>query len=329
VPKTRALKAQALSPKHIQKQGEGVTYTNKFNLPNEVVHWLKTDDYDYNKNPQVISATTLMKPIQAIELELRFKNHITVDVADLVTSRYGSAIHDSFEKASPPNTIQEVRYHRVLEDFTISGKVDMIRNIDNEYHRITDLKSTSVWTFVKESRKQDYITQMSIYRWLVSNGWYEENNEKKTVQMKIEDTADIFYVFTDWSKADARAKPNSYPQSRVATATVKLMSNEETEKWIKQRLELIREARNQSVPRLPKCSKEELWQSDTTYAVKKRDAKRAARVFDNVGKAIAMSKTSPDYIIETREGEVRRCDYCLGKPFCTQAEQLIQQGLLK
>lgn len=303
-------------------------FTNKFNFPEQIVYWLQTDDYDHSKSPNTVSATTLMKPVQAVEIEQRFKDKIVTDVSDLVTSRYGTAIHDSFEKANPPNTIQEVRFYRDFEEFTISGKVDMIRDMDKDVHRITDLKSTSVWTYTKGSRKEDYSLQMSIYKWLCKKGYYIDNLEKKLSRLPIAETADIFYVFTDWSKAEARNKGNSYPQSRVATMTVELLSDEEIEKWISNRLELIRDARKQPLNKLPKCTKEELWQSDTTWAVKKKGGKRATAVAGSSQEAYAIASKKPDYIVEKRDGEARRCDYCLAKPFCLQAQQLQRDGLI-
>ena len=40
-----------------------MNYTNKYNLPEHICAWLAADDYDYN--PDVISATTLIGPARA------------------------------------------------------------------------------------------------------------------------------------------------------------------------------------------------------------------------------------------------------------------------
>jgi len=59
-------------------------YTNKLGLSDEFVHWLKSDDYDYNPDLQTMSATTIMKPTRMIILEERWFDNLTADVSDLI-----------------------------------------------------------------------------------------------------------------------------------------------------------------------------------------------------------------------------------------------------
>ena len=75
-------------------------YTNKNNVSMPLAVWLMHDDYDYDKRDNVISATSLLKPLRALILSHQNKGlDKTVDIMDLVSSRMGSAIHAIAEKA--------------------------------------------------------------------------------------------------------------------------------------------------------------------------------------------------------------------------------------
>lgn len=307
-----------------------MNFTNRFNLSNEFVHWLKNDEYDYNPDPSVISATTIMKPIRMVVLEERWKDAITVDVSDLIASRYGTAIHDSWEKCDIPNTIQEVRYYRqVDENFTLSGKVDLVLYTDRDIQTIADIKSTSVWNYLLNKRDEDYIAQLSMYKWLMADGSYQDKDGIQTANIKTTEHAEIKYIFTDWSKQESIRNPK-YPQTRVIEKSIKLDSLQETEDKVKARCEEITKARELNDNMLPKCTQEELWQTDTTYAVKKRGSKRATKVHKTYAEAIRHQRSykTNDYFVETRAGKVKRCNYCNVREFCNQYKELLSQNLI-
>ena len=70
------------------------------------------------------------------------------------------------------------------------------------------------------------------------------------------------------------------------------------------------------------CTPEEQWAKPDTWAVKKKDAKRAVRVFETEQEAIdhSMLHEGIKYIIEHRKGELTRCqgNYCGVSEFCEQ-----------
>jgi len=84
-------------------------YTNTHNLPDYVKSWLINDTYDYEEN--VISATTLLKPTRQIILEMRHRDEIVQDVSELIASKFGTALHLSFEKVNIPNVMHEKRLY--------------------------------------------------------------------------------------------------------------------------------------------------------------------------------------------------------------------------
>ncbi len=75
-------------------------YTNKNNISLPLAVWLMHDDYDYDSRDNVISATALLKPTRALVLKYQNKDlDKSVDIADLVSARMGSAIHAIAEQA--------------------------------------------------------------------------------------------------------------------------------------------------------------------------------------------------------------------------------------
>ena len=73
-------------------------YSNQFNIPLPLAVFLATDDYDFE--PNVISATSLMKSTRQLVLSKRVKpSESMIDIAGLVSSRMGSAIHTAIETA--------------------------------------------------------------------------------------------------------------------------------------------------------------------------------------------------------------------------------------
>ena len=188
-------------------------YTNKNNISLALAVFLMHDSYDYDGRDNVISATGLLKSIRQIVLAHQNKNVAkTVDIVDLVPSRMGSAIHSGCEEAWSdrknilealklfgaadtvtdsikinPETVEsgdmpvyvEQRAEKEVLNFVISGKYDLV--LDGV---LNDYKSTSVWTYIFDSSRDNYIKQGSIYKWL--------SPDKIT-----SDIININYIFTD------------------------------------------------------------------------------------------------------------------------------------
>ena len=297
-------------------------HTNKFELPEYVRLWLEHDEYDYQEG--VYSATRLMKPVRMVVLEKRHHDELEIDISDIIAPRYGHAIHDSFEKLTLPDAIQEQRFFAELNGERISGKPDILEKIelvDGKGFRVWDIKSTSVWTYIYGSRKKDYITQESIYKWLVM----------KDTGRPVAGTGKIIYIFTDWSRSKAK-QGGDYPPIRVAVEDVQLMDATDTETYIQGRLDLFNAHMDTPEPELPKCTREELWQGDDKWAVMKEGRKSAVKVFDNEKEAQKFHmrlQGSANHHIEHRPGLVNRCSYCNVRPFCSQATELEKLNLIK
>ena len=69
--------------------------TNEQDIALPMAIWLLNDEYDYIDNPNYISVTTLMKPIKQIVLAQRVPaEKKEFDIADLIASRMGTALHE-------------------------------------------------------------------------------------------------------------------------------------------------------------------------------------------------------------------------------------------
>ncbi len=287
-------------------------YTNKHNFPDYVQQWLKFDEYDYN--PDTISATTLLQPPRAYALQLQNYDELEVDFSDIIPSRYGTAIHDSVEKVKLDNCIQERRLRTLIDEIVVTGKFDIMKEIRKGVFKLVDVKSTSVWTFIYGSKDEEYIKQLSIYRYLGHMNGYN-----------VQQNAEIFMIFTDWSGARAR-EDEKYPQTRIEIVDLKLWDINKTRNYIKERVNLLTNTASMEQKDMPKCTNEELWAKETKWAVLQRGKKTAIRLCNSQIEADKLVKERLGMYVEERKGMAKRCKYCSARKFCTQHEELVTEG---
>ena len=318
--------------------------TNESGINLALAVWLLHDEYDYVNQPNYISATRLMKPLRQLVLPQRTPpEEQTADVADYISRALGHSLHDSIEKAwkkgykrsltllgYPDAVINKVRINPTAEEmkaddsivpiyleqrafrslggYTIGGKFDMVAE-----GIVHDNKSTSAYTWVYGGRDEEHQLQGSIYRWL--------NPDKITA-----DFIRICYIFTDWQKASAKTNPN-YPQSRVATKDIPLLSVEETEKWLLAKIALYNQYKDTPEDKLPECTDEELWRSEPQYKYYSDPTKttgRSTKNFDSMADArMFQADKGGKGVILTIQGEPKRCGYCEAFNNCTQKDKYI------
>ena len=328
-----------------------ITNDAGINLPLAV--WLLADDYDHVEGfDNYISVTGMMKPIRQIVLPRRIPPAAqTNDVTDFIARKLGHAIHDSIEKSwsdpvqfsrslrmlgYPDDVIGRIainptdeerrasnsmipvfleqRAFREIDGFTIGGKFDMVAE-----GIINDTKSTSAWAWAKGTRDVDHILQMSLYRWI---------DHALPMPRIQEDFGLINYIFTDWQKALSSSP--GYPQQRVASKQLALMSLADTEAWIQSKLAGIQKYYNTPEPQIPFCTDEELWRSAPQYRyfsdiVKAHDPQaRATKNFTDMVEARQfMASKGGKGIVITKPGEVKACGYCAAFDACTQKDQYL------
>jgi hypothetical protein len=327
-----------------------MSYTNYNNIPLVLSVWLAANDgYDLKQSDNVVSATSLMKPTKSLILGNRVHASETeeqvVDVSDLVPSRLGTAVHTAAEVAwlysresaltalgYPQQVIDKIRLNpdepgedpqfdiyleqrssKAIGKWVISGKFDFVEN-----GRVKDIKTTKTYNWIKGSNDEKYRIQGSIYRWL-------------NPEIITDDYVDILMVFTDWSPLKAKVDKD-YPKANIQVRTLPLMSLEETERWIKNRLTEIERYWDAHQDTMPACTPEELWMDPPKYAYyKSPKAQRATKLYNTPQEANAHKARDgiPGSKVVERKSEPKFCKYCEGRQICLQAQNYIAEGLLK
>lgn len=321
-------------------------YLNTSQVPLSLAVFLASDSYDHEEN--VISATTLLKPIRQVILSSRIaKEDQSVDLIQMLPSRMGSAIHDAIETSwtsnydramaalgYPKKVIERVlinpnqeeelpewaipiyleqRAYKQVGKYRVSGKFDFVGE-----GFLEDFKTTSAYTYIHGSKDEDYILQGSIYRWL-------------NPRIITRDQMAIQFIFTDWSKAKAMAD-SKYPQQRTVRKVFDLKPVAETERYVQQRLSLIDQYCDAPEHTLPQCSDSELWRSDPVFKYYKNPDKlsRSTKNFDSRQEAyIRLAEDGGKGVVIERPGEVTACKYCSGFTLCSQKDLLIERGELQ
>jgi hypothetical protein len=320
-----------------------VKLTNKFNIPLPIAIWLATDSYEHSEDTKTISATGLLKPIKSIILGQRCTSG-EIDISSLLQSKMGTAFHSALENSWEPSNVIKVmkllnypnqvinnikinpesvtnkdipiylekRSNKEIDGWNITGQFDFISD-----GMLYDLKSTGTFSYINQSNKDKYIQQGSIYKWL-------------NPDIVKSDILTIIYLFTDWSSTKAKQDKN-YPQSRLLPQEYVLMSYQDTERFIKQKIKQIEAYKDASQESIPQCTSEELWERPSVFKYYKNPEKldRSTKNFDSYWEANQKytEDGSVGRIIEVK-GEVVFCKYCSAREICNQAKQYIQEGRL-
>ena len=320
-------------------------YTNVSDVPLALAVFLASDSYDYNDDPYTISATTLLKPVRQTILAGRVPpGEGLVDLADMMSSRMGSAIHDGIERAWKTNHRQalqdiglpsrvvekvmvnpdvnevaedhipvylEQRLSRKLGKWAVTGKFDFVGE-----GRVQDFKTTGTFTYRNQTNATKYSQQGSIYRWL-------------NPRMITQDEMDIHYIFTDWKPGQAKTDP-SYPPKRFLTQRYPLMGLQETEQFIQRKLEQLERYQGAQEGDIPECSDEDLWRSEPVFKYYKNGdttAKRSTKNFSSRQDAVIYMSTNGNVgAIKEVPGLVTACKYCPAFAACSQKDRLITSG---
>jgi len=321
-------------------------YTNNDGIPLALAVLFVNDLYDHSDEPNTISVTTLLDSVRQIILGMRATGEGTKDVSDMVASCYGTALHSALEQAwlNPYDALESLGYPekmwnqvvvnpsdldvrvwkeynrsfipiyveqrsiKQIADWNVSGKFDLV--IDG---RLNDLKNRKVWAYLNSSNDKKDILQASIYRWL--------NQDKVT-----EEDFSILWLFTDFDSLQASIKKD-YPKNRWLEQKFKLLSIQETEQYLINKLGLINQYINSPESDLPLCTDEDLWMGKSVFKYyKSQGQSRSTKNFDNVFDA--HKETAKGGYVNEVKGKATRCSYCSATPVCSQYKSLVNQGLI-
>ena len=287
-------------------------YTNKHNVPQEIINAVHNDSYSRGK--ATISATGLLQPPRIRLLAQEHYEELTIDISDEIWKLLGQSVHTILERANEENedTITEQRMYAIVKDWTISGQTD---SIDIKNNILKDYKITSAWSIVSalQDGKKDWEQQLNIYAYL-----YRQNTGKTIDQLNI------IAIARDWNRNQYLRSGGDYPPSPITVLNIDLWSDEEQQAFIEERVSIHQEAEVQYLinDELPLCTDEERWRRKDTYRVEKKGRKTAVRVLDTREEAdeyIGGHKDSKLLKVVEAKGECVRCaNYCDVAKFCNQ-----------
>jgi hypothetical protein len=320
-------------------------FTNTTGIPPLLAGWLSIDEYDYSKEDKTISTTTLMKPIRQMILSKRYKAlpSAQIDVSTLVASSVGTAVHDSIERIwkshlpqillnlNIPNALHskyvinptelkkgdrpvylENRRARKVGEWTVSGKYDAV--LDGQ---LNDFKFTKTYSYMSESKGEDYAIQGSVYRWL-------------NPDIVTNDYIKINFIFGDFDKKETYR--TGYPPAPAAYKEYQLYESDDTEQWISERITEINRCMDLPEADLPECTPEELWMAPSTFKYYKNpeNRKRSTGNFDTFDEALSRKVADGNVgVVVEIQGEPKACVHCEGAALCKQKDKYIAQGILK
>ena len=295
-------------------------YTNKHNIPNEIIRSINNDGYD--SGGADLSATGLLQPPQIRILKREHDSEITTDVSDRIWILLGTSVHNILERANEGNTetLTEQRMFTQIDGYKISGQTDSI-SIEDKI--VKDYKVTSVWSVLSALKegKPEWEQQLNIYAYL-----YRINYKTDVSALNI------IAIMRDWSK-NGRLRNKDYPKCAVEVIPIKLWSEEEQLDFIKERIKIHKTADLifELDGTTPECTEKERWAKPDQYAVMKKGRKSALRLLPTEKKAkdfMESYKVSyTDMSIDFRKGVSTRCEgYCEVSQFCQQYKESVSGG---
>jgi len=284
--------------------------TNKFNLPQTFVNVINRPTYSKGKSN--ISATELLNSPQIVQLKRKHWDEIETDASEMVWSLFGSAIHSILEHGKDNHHIVEERIYTEMDGWKVSGAIDL-QEVEADGIIVSDYKTTGAWAVMNE--KQDWHNQLNVYAWLV------EKVKKQPVK-KLQ----IIAIVRDWVARDTVKE--GYPSSPIATIEIPLWPFEQREAYVKERIALHSEASFEAETNgeMGHCTSDEMWEKQTSYAVKKEGNVRAKSLHKTLEEAQHALNQLKGYSLEVRQGERTRCEkYCQVNTFCSQYQTYLKE----
>lgn len=286
--------------------------TNNHNVPETIVRAVRKRDSEYSRGEAHRSATQLISPPRIDLLRKKNFESIETDVSQSFWPLLGTAVHKILELGATENTVLEERLFAEVDGWTISGAIDVQEYADGMID-IADYKVCTLFSVSQgmEGDKHEWIAQQNIYRWLV----------EKTKNIKVRSIS-IVAIIRDWQNSGIKRDP-FYPPSPIVVIPLEMWTMEQTEEYIRERINIHRlaEMNIELGLEVPECSAAERWERDKAFKVKKIGGKRATKVFSTRLEAEQfMATLSGGYEIEEQEGSNIRCDsdYCQVARFCSQ-----------
>lgn len=284
--------------------------TNKLGLP-EPIH-RAANAAVYSKGDARYSVTELLLPPRLGALRRFYADLLVEDCADHIAALEGKMWHLLFEQAGAPETgaILEERLYWDFDGVKISGAMD---HTILEGELLDDYKTCSVYAVRShlKSPKWEWVWQLNIYRLLRAK--YGQAIDKLRIIARAR----------DWMlprALESAASGGDYPPHETMPLDVPILSLDEVEAFVHERIKLALDADSQieqygpQATTLPLCTDEERWRSPVEWAHMRPNRKSAVKVYrgptaqQDAEYALAHE---PEAYLEQRGGVYRRCRfYC-------------------
>lgn len=276
-------------------------YTNKKGIAAEIYEAVVQRQKKYDKGEAAFSVTEIIDSPRISLLNKRHESKLEVDVSELLDSFTGHLLHDALER---PETAE-----RLYIGNTLSGAYDYYKD-----GVLKDYKTCSVWAILFKSHFDKWEKQLNVYAYML------RQKHRPVHKCGIE----VF--LRDWSATAARTKGSDYPQQPQFFMEFPLWDQEYTHEYLKERITIFCDAATKKDDDLPFCSFDEMWERPPTFAVMKKNQKRAVKLYDSMEEAeshVAAMDTS--YTIDVRLGERTRCErFCSVNQFCNQYKKYVE-----
>jgi hypothetical protein len=276
--------------------------TNKYDLPQSLMNAVKR--FSYSRGKSDMSITQLIDSPRIVKLKEKHADEITTDLSEEIWRLVGSALHLIAETHTDGTERAEERVFSRVGDITISGGIDMQRTSDGR-NVIGDYKFTSAYSVM--AGKKEWERQLNCYAWLV------EKEKGVTV-----DGLEIYAIVRDWNRR--KVGEYNYPKAPIVKIPITLWSFETRDEYIKRRVAFHTIATENYL-----CTAEDMWSTETKYAVLHPKYKRAIKLCNSRKEAEDVSESKAGSYVQLRHGRNVRCEgnYCSVSQFCSQYQASI------
>jgi hypothetical protein len=302
----------------------GRTFTNLSNLSREHAIFAAYHATLYSGNPPregKVSTTGIISPLRKLLLAIKHPEQSIMDVADLMASAKGTALHEGLTRALTAHDSgyrYEERAERLVNDWKVSGEFDVL----TPDKQIKDLKHVSNYNLKKLQEDREildsswsmeevltfaptygkYVAQLSIYRYLLNE---EDTLPYGSILFSLNNGSDMGKYKVDQE------------------VTFPLFPNEAVEEFLSNRVQVLKD--HVANGTLPLCSDEERgyspgeWKLQRMGSTGKMATVRGSKCNSAGELASFISKSGrPGDVESITEPQYRLCNYCNVRSVCDQ-----------
>ena len=285
-------------------------YTNTEKLPQSVFDAIVANTYDLSKIGDVVSVTALLKAPRVLIMERRHYEELEEDISENIWRLLGSAVHSVIERSvDNGKRISERRLSLNIRGLEVSGKSDSFE-LEDGY--LEDFKITSVWSIIFGDHGWE--DQLNCYAYLWKKNGFAVNGLR------------VIAILKDWRKNEFRKDTNgNYPSIPIVCKDIPLRSEDRQQEFLLNRVDKYLRTKDLPDDKLPPCTPEERWTTDTKWAIYKPNTKTAKKVCNTKEEINFWINSNPApwaWEIQERIGTDKKCvEYCSVNKYCDYYKQ--------